>query len=70
MRVKPHIKGDKRWKRGTIVKKLDNRSYLVNQNGNLIRRNRSYLKLTKEEKVEEEEGAYDWMPKFDDKPAV
>lgn len=63
VRIKPHVIGDKRWKLGKITKKLDNRSYQIESNGNIIRRNISHLKLSKE-KIEE--GAYDWMPDTDD----
>jgi transposase InsO family protein len=49
VRMKPHVLGEKVWKKGTVNKRLDERSYeILAENGNTYRRNRVHLKRTKE----------------------
>ena len=48
MRIKPHVLGQKNWNKGTVVERLDQRSYVVESNGHLFRRNRVHLKKTDE----------------------
>lgn len=50
VRIKPFQLGDKQWAKGTIVKRLDDRSYEVESNGyqGTIRRNRVHLRKSKE----------------------
>ena len=49
VRMKPFQLGEKRWKKGIVATKLDERSYLVEtSDGGTYRRNRYHLKKTKE----------------------
>ena len=48
VRIKPSILGKKKWDFGKIVEKLENRSYVVESNESLLRRNRVHLKKTNE----------------------
>ncbi|XP_063595036.1 uncharacterized protein K02A2.6-like [Penaeus indicus] len=49
-RVEPTILGDKAWKKSFVNRKLDERSYEVESNGGVLRRNRVHLKKTDENK--------------------
>ena len=44
VRVKPCMKNDRMWKKGTVLEQLDARSYNVDAHGRTIRRNRVDLK--------------------------
>ena len=48
VRIKPCILGQKTWKRGTVNKRLDERSYEVETESGVLRRNRVYLNRTNE----------------------
>ena len=48
VRIKPCILGQKMWKRGTVNKRLDERSYEVETESGVLRRNRVYLNRTNE----------------------
>ena len=48
VRIKPCILGQKTWKRGTVNKRLDERSYEVETESGVLRRNRFYLNRTNE----------------------
>ena len=47
VRMKPFTRGDKSWKKATVKVRLDDRSYIVeNQDGTSLRRNRVLLRKT------------------------
>ena len=47
LRLKPFILGQKEWKRGVVVERLDERSYEIETaDGSSYRRNRAHLKKT------------------------
>ena len=47
VRMKPFTRGDKSWKKATVKVRLDDRSYIVeNQDGTSLRRNRVPLRKT------------------------
>ena len=47
VRLKPFVLGQKEWKRGVVVERLDERSYEVETaDGSSYRRNRAHLKKT------------------------
>lgn len=47
VRMKPFTRGDKSWKKATVKVRLDDRSYIVeNQDGTSLRRNRVHLRKT------------------------
>ena len=48
VRVKPFVNNGKVWKKAVVVEPLDARSYTINLNGNLLRRNRVDLKKSAE----------------------
>lgn len=48
VRVKPYVKGDKIWKKATVLERLDTRSYHIDVGGEVRRRNRFDLKKTAE----------------------
>ena len=48
VRIKPCILGQKTWKRGTVNKRLDERSYEFETKSGILRRNRVYLNRTNE----------------------
>ena len=48
VRIKPCILGQKTWKRGTVNTRLDERSYEVETESGVLRRNRVYLNRTNE----------------------
>ena len=49
VRVKPVQLGESEWKKAKVVKRVDDRSYLIEtSNGNLLRRNRYHLRHTNE----------------------
>ena len=48
VRMKPCILGQKTWKRGTVYKRLDERSYEVETESGVLRRNRVYMNRTNE----------------------
>ena len=48
VRVKPYVNRDKVWKKAVVVEPLDTRSYAIELNGNVLRRNRVDLKKTAE----------------------
>ena len=49
VRMKPHVLGQKVWKKAVVAKRLDERSYEVQtESGTMYRRNRVQLKKTKE----------------------
>ena len=48
VRIKLCILGQKTWKRGTVNKRLDERSYEVETESGVLRRNRVYLNRTNE----------------------
>ena len=48
VRIKPSILGKKQWNYGTVVEKLENRSYVVESDDGILRRNRVHLKKTNE----------------------
>ena len=48
VRIKPTVMGKKSWEKGTIVERLDERSYNVLSDSGVLRRNRVHLKRTKE----------------------
>ena len=48
VRLKPCICGQKKWKRETVNKRLDERSYEVETESGVLRRNRVYLNRTNE----------------------
>ena len=53
VRMQPFKLGENKWKKGTIVKRLDDRSYQVQtKNGAVYRRNRVHLRHTKENPIE------------------
>ena len=47
------VKKDGRWELGACVQKSEPRSYIVNVGGKLYRRNRKFLKTTKEKDIEQ-----------------
>ena len=53
-RIKPCILGQKTWKRGRVNKRLDERSYEVETESGVLRRNRVYLNRTNEAREQEE----------------
>ncbi|XP_064116649.1 uncharacterized protein K02A2.6-like [Macrobrachium nipponense] len=46
VRLKPYVLGKKAWEKGKVVEQLDERSYLIESEGKLFRRNRVQLKET------------------------
>lgn len=48
VRMKPHINGQKEWRKAVVWRRLDERSYHVKVDGDLYRRNRVDLKKTAE----------------------
>ena len=48
VRMKPFTKGDKKWSKATVTRRLDDRSYEVEANETTYRRNRVHLKKTLE----------------------
>ena len=53
VRMKPFRLGDKAWKKATVTKRLDDRSYTVETSeGSIYRRNRNHLKKTAEKNDE------------------
>ena len=48
VRIKPCILGQKTWTRGTVNKRLDERSYEVETESGVLKRNRVYLNRTNE----------------------
>ena len=49
VRLKPFALGQRVWKKGEVMKRLDERSYeILTENGNLVRRNRVHIKPTNE----------------------
>ena len=48
VRLQPFRLGRKDWSRGTVVKRLDERSYVVDTPTGVLRRNRQHLKKTNE----------------------
>ena len=48
VRVKPYVKTSREWKKATVLERLDTRSYNVNLQGAILRRNRVDLKKTTE----------------------
>ena len=49
LRLKPFALGQRVWKKGEVMKRLDERSYeILTENGNLVRRNRVHIKPTNE----------------------
>jgi len=48
VRLKPFVKSKGEWARGTVVRKLDERSYDVQNEHGVVRRNRVHMKLTNE----------------------
>ena len=53
MRMKPFRLGDKAWKKATVTKRLDDRSYTVETSeGTIYRRSRNHLKKTAEKNDE------------------
>ena len=48
VRIKPSVLGDKHWKKGTVSKRLDERSYEVQVDGTTVRRNRLHLRKSVE----------------------
>ena len=52
VKMKPYVLGDKVWKKGEIIKRLDERSYEVLSDGKALRRNRVQLRQTKEPQQE------------------
>ena len=49
VRMKPFSKSSKIWKKAMVTQRLDERSYLVQSQGEQYRRNREHLKKTHEE---------------------
>ena len=49
MRIKPFVQGQKEWKKGMVMERLDERSYEVEtMDGSFYRRKRAHLKKTNE----------------------
>ena len=49
IRMKPYVLGEKEWKKGIVMRRLDERSYDVcTEDGEIFRRNRKFLKPTRE----------------------
>ena len=54
VRLKPYKLGDREWKKATVNKRLDERSYeVVTVEGQTLRRNRGHMKPTREEQHQE-----------------
>ena len=53
VRMKPSVIGKHNWERGKIVKRLDERSYLIESNDRLFRRNRVHLRKTADDAVQQ-----------------
>ena len=51
VKMQPYIKGDRRWKRATVRRRLDERSYEVETSEGLYRRNRRHLRKSAEAPV-------------------
>ena len=59
VRIQP-VKRQEQWRKGTVVKKVNNRSYLVQAaNGQIYRRNRKHLCQTKEKPAEQNQAIED-----------
>jgi len=48
VRIKPMVMGKKKWDQGTVLKRLDERSYEVDMPSGNLRRNRVYLRKSQE----------------------
>lgn len=55
VRIKPMTLGNKVWKKGTVSKRLDERSYEVDTEDGTLRRNRVYLRKTNEANDEQKD---------------
>ena len=63
VRLKPFVLGQKEWKRGVVVERLDERSYEVETaDGSSYRRNRAHLKKTNESRPEATSGESQQIP--------
>ena len=63
VRLKPFVLGQKEWKRGVVVERLDERSYEVETAyGSSYRRNRAHLKKTNESRPEATSGESQRIP--------
>ena len=48
VRMKPLIQGEKAWQKAIVTRRLDDRSYMVQTNNGVYRRNRVHLRKTLE----------------------
>ncbi len=48
VRIKPFVRGQKEWRKGTVSKRLDERSYEVDTDQGTLRRNRRFLNYSRE----------------------
>lgn len=48
VRLQPFKIGDKKWTKGTVVQRLDERSYFIDTPGGMVRRNRQHIKKSAE----------------------
>ena len=61
VRLQPFKLGRKDWSKGTVIKRLDERSYVIGTPKGVVRRNRQHLKKTTENYVQQPtEGAVDF----------
>ena len=54
VRLQPFKLGEKKWQKGTVINRLDQRSYLVDTDSGMLRRNRQHLKKTNEPNTHQE----------------
>jgi transposase InsO family protein len=66
VRLQPFTKGKKDWKKGTVVKRLDERSYDIETESRIYRRNRAHIKRTNEQPISTETQKI--MPAYDPPP--
>ena len=53
VRLQPFKLGRKDWSKGTVIKRLDERSYVIDTPKGVVRRNRQHLKKTTESYVQQ-----------------
>merc|ERR1712030_28199 len=51
VRIQPLVAGNSRWAKGTVTKRLDERSYEVATDAGTYRRNRVHLRPSKEQQI-------------------